>query len=120
MQNVVLPAYIYHRTGRASLVALLVFAQLGPLLVLSIPAGVFADRFDRRSWIISMQAMQLLFSGILAVLTLGTPSVWMLFCAALGVGIGDIFICHCRLAQCAHSYDCGRPNAGLATLYPGY
>lgn len=85
----VLPAYIYHRTGRASLVALLVFAQLGPLLVLSIPAGVFADRFDRRSWIISMQAMQLLFSGILAVLVLGTPSVWMLFCAALGVGIGN-------------------------------
>ncbi|MHB1128936.1 MAG: MFS transporter [Ilumatobacteraceae bacterium] len=89
MQNVVLPAYIYHRTGRASLVALLIFAQLGPLLILSIPAGVFADRYDRRSWLISMQTMQLLFSGILAVLALGTPSVWMLFCAALGVGVGN-------------------------------
>lgn len=89
MQNVVLPAYIYHRTGRASLVALLVFAQLGPLLVLSIPAGVFADRYDRRSWLISMQSTQLLFSGLLAILALGTPSVWMLFCAALGVGVGN-------------------------------
>ncbi len=89
MQNVVLPAYIYHRTGRASLVALLVFAQLGPLLVLSIPAGVFADRYDRRAWLISMQSTQLLFSGLLAVLALGTPSVWMLFCAALGVGVGN-------------------------------
>jgi MFS family permease len=89
MQNVVLPAYIYHRTGRASLVALLVFAQLGPLLVLSIPAGVFADRFDRRIWLISMQSMQLLFSALLAILALGTPSVWMLFCAALGVGVGN-------------------------------
>ncbi|MFA5775500.1 MAG: MFS transporter, partial [Ilumatobacteraceae bacterium] len=58
MQNVVLPAYIYHRTGRASLVALLIFAQLGPLLVLSIPAGVFADRFDRRKWLVSMQSTQ--------------------------------------------------------------
>ena len=89
MQNVVLPAYIYHRTGRASLVALLIFAQLGPLLILSIPAGVFADRFDRRKWLVSMQSMQLLFSALLAVLALGTPSVWILFCAALGVGIGN-------------------------------
>lgn len=89
MQNVVLPAYIYHRTGKASLVALLVFAQLGPLLVLSIPAGIFADHFDRRTWLISMQTVQLLFSGILAVLALGSPSIWILFCAALGVGIGN-------------------------------
>jgi hypothetical protein len=28
MQNVVLPAYIYNRTGKASLVGLLIFAQL--------------------------------------------------------------------------------------------
>ncbi|MEO5974762.1 MAG: MFS transporter [Ilumatobacteraceae bacterium] len=89
MQNVVLPAYIYHRTGKASLVALLIFAQLGPLLVLSIPAGVIADRFDRRTWLISMQSMQLLFSALLAVLALGTPSLLMLFCAALGVGVGN-------------------------------
>lgn len=89
MQNVVLPAYIYHRTGRASLVALLIFAQLGPLLVLSIPAGVFADRFNRRNWLISMQTVQLLFSGALAVLALGTPALWTLFLAALGVGVGN-------------------------------
>ncbi len=89
MQNVVLPAYIYHRTGSASLVGLLIFAQLGPLLLLSIPAGVFADRFDRRSWLISMQTTQLLFSCALAVLALGTPAFWMLFIAALGVGVGN-------------------------------
>jgi len=28
MQNVVLPAYIYNRTGRASLVGIFIFAQL--------------------------------------------------------------------------------------------
>ena len=55
MQNVVLPAYIYQRTGKASVVALLVFAQLGPLLLLAIPEGVLADRFDRRNWLIAMQ-----------------------------------------------------------------
>ena len=29
MQNVVLPAYVYHRTDSAAMVAYLVFAQLG-------------------------------------------------------------------------------------------
>jgi len=37
MQNVVLPAYIYNRTGRASLVGLFIFAQLGPMLVSRFP-----------------------------------------------------------------------------------
>ena len=45
MQNVVLPAFVYTQTGKASYVATLIVAQLGPLLFLSIPAGVFADRF---------------------------------------------------------------------------
>ncbi|MEZ5250665.1 MAG: MFS transporter [Ilumatobacteraceae bacterium] len=45
--------------GSASIVGLLVFAQLGPLLLLSIPAGVIADRFDRRRWLIVMQLVQL-------------------------------------------------------------
>ena len=57
MQNVVLPAYVYHRTGKASVVGLLIFAQLGPLLFLSIPAGVIADRFNRKKWLVSMQVV---------------------------------------------------------------
>ena len=48
MQNFTLPAYIEDRTESAALVGLLVFTQLGPLLLLSIPAGVLADRFPRR------------------------------------------------------------------------
>ena len=48
MQNFTLPAYVEHRTESAALVGLLVFMQLGPLLLLSIPAGVLADRFPRR------------------------------------------------------------------------
>ena len=72
MQNVVLPAYIYDRTGKASVVALLVFAQLGPLLILAIPAGVIADRFDRRKFLIAMQTVQLVFSAALAPLAATT------------------------------------------------
>ncbi|MFM2070782.1 MAG: hypothetical protein RLZZ623_1045 [Actinomycetota bacterium] len=89
MQNVVLPAYVYERTGRASVVGLLVFAQLGPLLLLSIPAGVIADRFDRRRWLIAMQIVQLVFSVALAPLAAANAPLWSLFVVAMGVGIGN-------------------------------
>jgi MFS family permease len=89
MQNVVLPAYAYERTGRASIVGLLVFAQLGPLLLLSIPAGVIADRVDRRRWLIAMQTVQLAFSVLLAPLAATDAPMWALFGASLGVGIGN-------------------------------
>ena len=59
--------YIYSRTGRASFVALLIFAQLGPILLLSIPGGVIADRVDRKKFLISMQAVQLCCSLLLAL-----------------------------------------------------
>jgi MFS family permease len=70
-------------------VGLLIFAQLGPLLFLSIPAGVVADRFNRKKWLVSMQVVQLSFSLALATLALGTPPIWALFAAAFGVGIGN-------------------------------
>ncbi|MCU1501408.1 MAG: putative major facilitator superfamily transporter [Ilumatobacteraceae bacterium] len=89
MQNVVLPAYVYQRTGSASVVGLLVFAQLGPLLVLSIPAGMIADRFDRRRWLIAMQCVQLVFSVALAPLAAANAPIIWLFLVALGVGCGN-------------------------------
>jgi hypothetical protein len=46
MQNLALPAYIDDRTGSAKIVSLLVFAQLGPLLLLAIPGGIIAGRYN--------------------------------------------------------------------------
>jgi len=89
IQNVVLPVYVYARTGRASLVALLIFAQLGPLLLLSIPGGVIADRMDRKKFLISMQAVQLFCSLLLALFAANNSPIWMLFLAQLGVGVGN-------------------------------
>ena len=76
-------------TGSASVVALLVFAQLGPLLILAIPGGVIADRYDRRRWLIAMQAVQLIFSVALAPLAAHDAAIWALFMVQLGVGIGN-------------------------------
>ena len=89
IQNVVLPVYVYARTGRASLVALLIFAQLGPILLLSIPGGVVADRVDRKKFLISMQAVQLFCSLLLALFAANNSPIWMLFLAQLGVGVGN-------------------------------
>ncbi|NBP51401.1 MAG: MFS transporter [Actinobacteria bacterium] len=89
MQNVVLPAFVYTRTDSASLVGLMIVAQLGPLFVLAIPAGAIADRVDRRRWLVSMQMVQLAFSAVIGVLALGDPSFAAVFAAALGVGIGN-------------------------------
>ena len=91
MQQVILPAYIYSRTGSASTVALFTFAQLGPLLLLSIPAGVMADKFDRRNWLIFAQCIQMAGSVLLGVLTSLDSSIALLFCAQLTVGIGNSF-----------------------------
>ena len=89
IQNVVLPVYVYARTGRASFVALLIFAQLGPILLLSIPGGVIADRVDRKKFLISMQAVQLICSLLLALFAANNSPIWMLFLAQLGVGVGN-------------------------------
>ncbi len=89
MQNVVLPAYIYQRTHRASAVGIFVFAQLGPLLLLSIPAGVLADRFDRRKWLVFAQSIQMFGSVLLGVLTITHAPIVTLFLAQMTVGIGN-------------------------------
>lgn len=62
MQNLALPAYIDHRTGSAKIVSLLVFAQLGPMLLLAIPGGILADRVNRQRFLLTMQWIQLVFS----------------------------------------------------------
>lgn len=89
MQNVILPAYVYERTKSASAVGIFIFAQLGPLLILSIPAGVLADRFDRKKWLVFSQSIQMLGSIMLGVFTIAHAPIYALFLAQLAVGIGN-------------------------------
>jgi MFS family permease len=89
MQNFTLPAYLDSRTGSAGLVGLMVFAQLGPLLLLSIPAGMLADRVNRTRLVIAMQATMLVFSLALAALVAGDAPLWTLFAVQLAIGIAN-------------------------------
>jgi MFS family permease len=89
MQTVVLPAYVDTRTHSGLWVGLFVFAQLGPLLLLSIPGGVLADRFPRKPWMITMQTEQLVLSLVIALLVARESPLLFIFFAQLLIGIGN-------------------------------
>ena len=90
MQNVALGAFAYELTESSGYVALLGFAQLGPLLLLSIVGGLLADTVDRRMLLIACQVEQLVLSLALAAAASGDdPSRTLIFLCVLGIGIGN-------------------------------
>lgn len=88
MQNVVLPAYVYHRTGKAWAVGVVVFAQFGPLLLLSIPAGVIADKFDRRRWLMATNLVQMMCAVALFPLVAWGAALWTIVLVQVITGVG--------------------------------
>src|SRR5438477_2351309 len=56
--------------GAATLVALVQTADTLPDLLLALPGGALADIFDRRRFLIAVQAFQVVVGGALAALTL--------------------------------------------------
>jgi MFS family permease len=91
MQNFTLPAYIDDRTGRPALVGLMIFAQLGPLLVLSIPAGVLADRVSKQKLQLTMQSASVVLTIGIAYFVAQDSALWTIFAAQLGIGIANAF-----------------------------
>jgi len=90
MQNVTLGAFAYELTRSPSFVSLIVFAQLGPMLLLSVVGGLLADSVDRRKIIVIAQTGQLLGSVALAALVFGDdPSRPALLGCVLVIGIGN-------------------------------
>jgi MFS family permease len=90
MQTVILGAFLYHQTGSATYVALGTLAQLGPLLLLSIPGGAVADRFDRRTVLVVVSIEQLAFSlAIAALVSQPSPDIALLLGCILAIGIGQ-------------------------------
>lgn len=89
MQNFTLPAYIDDRTGRPALVGLMIFMQLGPLLVLSIPAGVLADKVSKQRLMLVMQSVSALFTILLAFQVANNGALWTIFAIQLGIGVAN-------------------------------
>lgn len=90
MQNVALGVLAYRLTKSAQFVAVIGFAQLGPLLVLSPVGGVLADVIDRRRLLITAQFWQMAFSILLAVVASGDdPSKLAIAAVVTAVGVGN-------------------------------
>jgi MFS family permease len=92
MQTVVLGPYALRLSGNsARFVALLMLAQLGPLLVLSIPGGTLAARIrQRQRYMIWLHVAQIICALYLALLALGDrPNQWLVLLGVLGGGVGN-------------------------------
>jgi predicted MFS family arabinose efflux permease len=87
MQNVVLAALAYDLTGSSTFVGVMVFAQLGPMLLLSMVGGMLADRIDRRRLLVAVTSWQLVLSLVLSTLVLpDDPNRVALLVVVVGIG----------------------------------
>jgi MFS family permease len=90
MQNVVLGAYAYNTTHSSTFVGIIIFAQLGPALVLAPLGGLLADKLDRKKFLIALSVEQLVFSlGVALVVRAPSPSHVLLVVMVVMVGVGN-------------------------------
>lgn len=88
MQQVALGYLVYDLTGSKWLLGAIAALQMGPSLLLSLPAGVLADRVQRRRLVMSTQTTALVLAFILATLTaLHQLQVWEILAISTVSGI---------------------------------
>lgn len=88
--KVALPLVAVQYTRSPTLIAGLAVALVLPWLLFALPAGAFADRFDRRRMMLGANTVRVVLSaaGILAV-TLDVGSIWLLYGVAFGLGTAE-------------------------------
>ena len=94
MQNIAMAWLVVqlapHSRGLA--VGLLAVCRFGPFTVLGLFAGVVTDRFDNRRVVIVTQTVQMVFSGVLAAITLlGHIQLWEIYAIAVFTGSALVF-----------------------------
>src|SRR3954451_12987072 len=68
LTTVALTLLVLHRTHSGLAVGALVACQFGPVLLLGAYGGVVADRADKRRLLLTTQTLQMVQSGVLAVI----------------------------------------------------
>jgi MFS family permease len=92
MQSVAQGWLMHRLTGSAFMLGLLGFAQFLPVMLLSLWAGVVADRMDKRRLILTTQTLALIQAAVLAiVVSLGVVQPWMVLVLAFVFGIINAF-----------------------------
>jgi MFS family permease len=115
------PLLIASDTRSAFLVAAAAFLQRLPWLLLGLPAGVIADRGDRRLLLVSSEAFRALVIVVLAVgLFAGHVSVALVLTAMLLLGVADVFsntTAGTLLPMLVDKDDLGLANSRLQASY---
>ena len=92
MQNVALYWLILSITHSPLAVGMLSLARFGPFTALGLFSGVIADRFDNRRTVMVTQSVQMVFSGLLAGITLlGHVQAWEVYAIAVATGTAVVF-----------------------------
>ncbi len=92
MQNIAQSWLVYRLTGSALLLGSVGFAGQIPVFLFAPLGGIAADRFNRRTIVISTQTASLLLAFILAGLTLyNKVQVWEIFLLAALLGLVNAF-----------------------------
>jgi MFS family permease len=87
MQHIAMVWLAYRLTDSAAVLGLVGFAGQIPILLFSIPAGVWNDRLDRRRLLMATQALSMLQAVLLYALTVTntiTPALLLLLAFSLG------------------------------------
>ena len=92
MQSVAQGWLMHRLTDSAFMLGLLGFVQLLPVMLLTLWAGVIADRVDKRRLIMITQSLSLVQAALLAlVVSLGVVQPWMVLVLALMFGVVSAF-----------------------------
>ena len=88
MQAVAQAWLVLQLTGSGAALGFLTTLQFGPLLVFGGPAGVLADRFDRRRLYVVTQCVLTVEALVLGLLvTAGVAELWMVYVLAVVLGM---------------------------------
>ena len=92
MLGVALGWELYERTGSPLPLGIIGLVQVVPVLLLALPAGHIADRFDRR-WITAGSLLLMVLSALALVqLSLSQGSLELIYLSVLGIGVGRAFL----------------------------
>lgn len=85
--RITLPLLVLHQTGSALSTSLVYVVEYLPFLLLSLPGGVWADRFDRRRILVGGDLAAAAVAGVLAVLVIAdVHSLGVILVVALVLG----------------------------------
>lgn len=99
----------------AFVLGLLYFVMLLPILLLSVPAGLLADRIDRRRIVVACQAAIVVISvGTAALIWWGPPPLWAILACGFAVGTAHSLATPAYTALVANSV----PSRDLPSAVP--